>query len=107
VEGERSATSLDLNGDDFIQDALRGMGAVPAADPSIAEPMPDILGDDSPRSEGEDIGRGDGARSPSNAEVGGASHPPTTDVLVQEVSEDIVEVQSSTPLWSAAFRATV
>ena len=49
------------------------MGAGSAADPSISTPMPDVLGDDSSDLEGEDIGGGGGACSPSDVEVGGTS----------------------------------
>jgi hypothetical protein len=106
VEGEHSTASLDLGSDDFIQDALQGMVVVPVADPSITAPMPDVLGDDSSKSEGEDIGGGGGARSPSDAEVGGTSRRRTTDIPVLEVSEDDAEAQSPAPLQSVAFRAT-
>jgi hypothetical protein len=66
--------SLDLGGDDFIQDALHGMGVGSAADPSVATPMPDILGDDSSESKGKDIGGGGGARPPSNTKVSSVSY---------------------------------
>jgi hypothetical protein len=74
VEGEHFATSLDLGSDDFIQDAFQGMGAGSAVDPSIVAPMPGVFGDDSFDSEGEDIGGGSGACSPSDAKVGSTSH---------------------------------
>ena len=67
------------------------MGVGSAADPSIAVPMPGILGDDSSDSEGEDIGGGIGARSPSNMEVTGTSRRRTMDAQVLEESEDDVE----------------
>jgi len=79
VEGEHSTASLDLGGDDFIQDALQGMGSRSATNPSIVAPMPGVLGDDSSNSEGQDIGGGSGARSPSDAAVGGTSRRQTTD----------------------------
>ena len=97
---------MDLGDDDFIDDALQGMGAGSAADLSNAAPMPGVLGDDSSDSEGKDIGGGGGARSPSDMEVGGTNRHRTTDAQMLEESEDDVEVQSPTLFWSAAFRAT-
>ena len=67
------------------------MGAGSAPDPSITAPMPGVLGVDSSDSEGEDIGGGIGARSPSNMEVTGTSRHRTTDAQVLEESEDDVE----------------
>ena len=82
------------------------MGAGSATDPSVIAPMPGVLGDDSSDSEGEDIGRGGGACSPSDMEVGGTNRHRTTDAQMLQESEDDVEVQSPTLFWSAAFRAT-
>jgi hypothetical protein len=82
------------------------MGAGSPADPSIAAPMPSILGDDSSNSEGEDIGGGGGARSPSDVKVGGTSRRRTTDAQVLEESKDDAEVQYPSLFRSTAFRAT-
>jgi hypothetical protein len=102
VEGEHSAAILDLG-----SDALQGMGVGSAADPFAAAPMPDVLGDDSSESKGEDIGGGGGACSPSDVEVDSTSRHRTTDIPVLEVSEDDVEAHSPASFWSVAFRATV
>ena len=81
------------------------MGVRSAADPSIATLMPGVLGDDSSDLDGEDIDGGGGARSPSDAKVGGTSRRQTTDGSVLEVSENEAEAQSPAPFWSTAFRA--
>jgi hypothetical protein len=78
-----------------------------AADPSIVAPIPSILGDDSSKLEGEDVGGGRGACSPSGMEVGSASYHQTMDFLLLEESEDDAEAHSSALLWSVGFRATV
>ena len=88
---------MDLGGDDFIEDALQGMGAGSAADLSNVAPMPGVLGDDSSDSEGKDIGGGGGARSPSDAEVGGTSRHRTMDTQMLEESEDDAEAQFPAP----------
>ena len=76
-----------------------------SADPFVVVPMPEVLGDVSSDSEGEDIGGGGGASSPFDAEVGDTSHHRTTDAPVLEVSNDEAEAQSPAPFWSTAFRA--
>ena len=43
--GERSATSLDLGGDDLVDTAQQGVGGGLAAELSAVVPMPDVLGD--------------------------------------------------------------
>ena len=73
------------------------MGAGSATDPSVIAPMPGVLGDDSSDSEGEDIGGGRGACSPSDVEVGGTNRRRTTDAQMLEESEDDVEAQSPAP----------
>ena len=69
------------------------MGARSTADPFITAPMPGILGDDSSELEGEDIGGGGGARSPSDMEVGGTSN------LLLRSGVQHSEPRRSAPTW--------
>ena len=92
MDGERSAASLYLGGDDFVNIALQGMGGGPTAEPSVVVPMPSILGDDSSGTEGEGIGSGN-ASSSREGEAASADHRRPAAGLV-EVSEDEVEVSS-------------
>ena len=92
MDGEHSAASLDLGGDDFVDTALQGMGGGPTAEPSIVAPMPGILGDDSSGSEGEGTGSHD-ASPPRGGEAASADrHRPTAGLV--EVYEDEAEVSS-------------
>jgi hypothetical protein len=102
--GSTADPSLDLGGDDLIQDALHGMGAGSAVDPYVAAPMPSILGDDSSKSKGEDIGGGGGARPPSNVEVSSVSCCHTTDIPLLEELEDDVEAHFPALLQSVGSR---
>ena len=92
MDGEHSAASLDLGGDDFVDTSLQGMGGGPTAEPSVVVPMPNILGDDSSGTEGEGIGSGN-ASSSREGEAASADHRRPAAGLV-EVSEDEVEVSS-------------
>ena len=68
--GDRSATSLDLGGDDLVDTALQGMGGALTTEPSVVVPMPSVLGDESSSSEGNGVGDGDSS-SPREGEVTG------------------------------------
>jgi hypothetical protein len=83
------------------------MGVGSVVDPFVVAPTLGVLGDDSSESEGEDIGGGGGALSPSYAEVDSASCRCTMDVSMLEESEDDAEAHSLASFWSVAFRATV
>ena len=103
TEGQRSATSANLSGNNFVETALHGMGGGPAAKPSAVTPMPDILGDKSSNSEGEGIGSDD-ASPPKDAEAGSADHHRPTVAPTVEVSEDEVEARSLVaPSWGIEF----
>jgi hypothetical protein len=100
--GERSAASLDLGGNDFIDTALQGMGGGPTAEPSIVAPIPGVLDDDSSSSEGEDTGSGD-ASPPREKEAASVDHRHPMATLV-EVSEDEAEACSpAASFQSVAF----
>jgi hypothetical protein len=58
IEGDCSAASLDLGGNDFVETVLQGMGGGATTKPSVMAPMLGVLGDDSSSSKGE-IGGGD------------------------------------------------
>ena len=92
MDGEHSAASLDLGGDDFVDTALQGMGGGPSAEPSIVAPMPDILGDDSFGSEGEGTDSGDASPSREGEAASVDRHHPAAGVV--EVSEDEVGASS-------------
>lgn len=93
MNGEHSAASLYLGGDNFVDIALQGMGGVPTAKVSVMAPMPSILGDDSSGSEGE--GTGNGNASPSReGEAASPNHHRPSAALV-EVSKDEAEASSS------------
>lgn len=58
MEGERSTTSTDLRGNDFVDAALQGLSG-PATTKAIeVEPIPNVLYNDSSSSEGggDDVG---------------------------------------------------
>jgi len=58
TEGERSTTSTDLGGNDFVDATLQGLSG-PATTKAIeVEPIPNVLGDDSSSSKdgGEEVG---------------------------------------------------
>jgi hypothetical protein len=81
MEGEHSATSIDLGGDTFVEATLEGMGGGAMAEASAVAPMPGILGNDLPSSKGED-GDGGDASPLKDTKVVSADYRPAKTPLV-------------------------
>lgn len=92
MDGEHSATPLDLGGDHFVDTTLQGMGSGPTGEPSIMVPMPYVLGDDSFGSEGDGTNSGDASSLREGEAASAYRRRPSTGLL--EVSEDEANVSS-------------
>ena len=102
MDGEHSAASLDLGGDDFVDTTLEGMGGGPIAKASVVAPMPGILGGDSFGSEGEGTSSGDASPLREGEAANTDCHRPMAGLM--EVFEDEAEASSpAAPFQSVAF----